>query len=52
MSTPAVIILCLTTFTLGIKAVSHGREMKVSFPLALVDAAIVLCLLWCGGFFD
>lgn len=52
MSTPAVIILCTTTFTLGIKAVAHGREMKVSFPLAVVDAAFVLSLLWWGGFFS
>jgi len=52
MSTPAVIILCTSGFTLGIKAVGHGREVRVSFPLAVVDAAIVLGLLWWGGFFS
>jgi len=52
MTTPAIIILCTTTFNLVVKAVTHGREVRVSFPLACADVAIGLGLLWWGGFFD
>ena len=51
MSTPAAFVLALTGFSLGLKAMAHGRETTVNFPLAIVDAAILLGLLWLGDFF-
>lgn len=52
MSTPAVIFLVLTTFSLTSKAVIHGRDVKVNFFLAAIDTAICLSLLGWGGFFS
>lgn len=52
MSTPAIIFLCLTTAELGLKLALHGRDVKVSFWIALIDTAICLGILSWGGFFS
>lgn len=52
MSTPAIILLTLEGITLLAKARLHGRELKVSLPFALLDAATLISLLWWGGFFS
>jgi hypothetical protein len=52
MSTPAVIFLVLTTFSLTSKVVLHGRETRVNFFFSCIDTAIGLGLLTWGGFFS
>lgn len=52
MSTPAIIFLCLTSFSLASKLALHGRDVKVNFYLACIDTAIGLALLHAGGFFS
>ena len=51
MSTPAALVLALTGFSLGFKAMAHGREIRINFFYAIADAVIFLGLLWLGDFF-
>lgn len=51
---PQLIYLGLIVFALGISAVKHGQPKtgNHSFGTSLLALAIVLPLLWWGGFFD
>jgi hypothetical protein len=52
--TPQIILLILVGMGLGIALVKHGEEnkRKYNFWLEALSSAIMLALLYWGGFFD
>ena len=52
MSTPAVIYITVTCFTLVLWTMLHNRHMKVNIWAKLADTACMVGLLYWGGFFS
>lgn len=52
MQAPQIILICLIAFDLGVYAIAHGTPKKPhNFFMSCVDSAVLLGLLYWGGFF-
>jgi len=51
MSISAIILLIVTALSLVGWALLHGKTIKVNIIPKMLDTALLLLLLWCGGFF-